>query len=203
MKQKRVMSKKKNFIEKQYSESWKFIKESKDFIYIAVLIFFITAVFAFVFPIPQALAEKLLEILREIARQTEGLSQSELMKFIFLNNVESSFFGMIFGAILGIFSVIGALFNGFLLGFVAKLVFNSEQGILALWRLFPHGIFELPAIFISLGLGIKFGTFIFQKKKLKAFLDYFWNCLRVFIFVVIPLLFIAAIIEGVLISLVG
>ena len=34
-----------------------------------------------------------------------------------------------------------------------------------LFRLLPHGIFELPAIFISLGLGLRFGMFIFQKEK--------------------------------------
>jgi len=67
---------------------------------------------------------------------------------------------------------------------------------LTLWKLFPHGIFELPAVFISLALGMKLGTFIFQKKKMNSFKDYLWNSFRIFIFVVIPLLVIAAFIEG-------
>jgi uncharacterized membrane protein SpoIIM required for sporulation len=50
-------------------------------------------------------------------------------------------------------------------------------------------------------MGIKFGTFIFQKKKMESFEKFFINSLRVFIFVVLPLLFIAAIIEGGLIFL--
>ena len=72
---------------------------------------------------------------------------------------------------------------------------------MVLWRIFPHGIFELPAVFISLGLGLKLGTFIFQRNKLKAFAEFFWNSLRVFLFIVLPLLIIAAIIEGSLIFL--
>jgi len=57
----------------------------------------------------------------------------------------------------------------------------------------------LPAIFLSFGLGIKLGTFILQKKKIESFKDYFLNSLRVFFFVILPLLIVAAIIEGVLI----
>jgi len=39
------------------------------------------------------------------------------------------------------------------------------EGYGILWRLVPHGIFELPAVFISLGLGIKLGTFIFREYR--------------------------------------
>ena len=40
--------------------------------------------------------------------------------------------------------------------------------------------------------------FVFQKNKLKSFRNYFSNCLRVFLLIVLPLLVIAAIIEGLL-----
>jgi len=72
-----------------------------------------------------------------------------------------------------------------------------------LWRILPHGIFELPAVFIALGMGLKFGGFIFQKEKIKSLREYFWNSLRVFLFVVLPLLIIAGIIEGTLIFFSG
>ena len=91
-----------------------------------------------------------------------------------------------------------AVINGYLLGFVASIAVNSN-GIGSLWRILPYGIFELPAVFISLGLGLKFGTFLRQKNKGKYFKDYFWNCIRIFILIVIPLLIIAGIIEGTLI----
>lgn len=70
--------------------------------------------------------------------------------------MESSFLGVILGLVLGIFPIIFAIVNGYVLGFVASITVESE-GLFVLWRLLPHGIFELPAIFISLGLGLKFG----------------------------------------------
>ncbi len=130
------------------------------------------------------------------------MSQGELIKFIFLNNLQSSFYGMIFGVLLGIFPMIAAIANGYLLGFVASISVENG-GFLVLWRLLPHGIFELPAVFISLGLGLKFGMFIFQKRKLESFREYFFNSLRVFFLIIIPLLIIAGIIEGSFMSMGG
>ena len=126
------------------------------------------------------------------------MSQLELIWFLFSNNLEVSFIGMISGVFLGIFSVIFAISNGFFLG-IASALTVQEKGYLILLNLLPHGIFELPAIFISLGLGLKLGSFIFKKQKKQCFENYFWNCLRVFFFIVVPLLIIAAIIEGLLV----
>ena len=130
------------------------------------------------------------------------MSQGELINFILLNNLQSSFFGMIFGVLLGILPVIVIIANGYLLGFVASISIEAE-GVLILWRLLPHGVFELPAVFISLGLGLKLGTFIFQKEKIQSLKKYFWNSLRIFLFIVLPLLIIAAIIEGSLMFMSG
>src|SRR3989344_2332310 len=104
--------------------------------------------------------------------------------------------------IFGILPLLSIIANGYLVGFVSSMAVQ-EAGFNSLWRLFPHGIFELPAVFISFGLGIKFGTFIFKKNKKDAFKEYLINCLRVFIFVIIPLLIIAAIIESSLIIFLG
>jgi stage II sporulation protein M len=122
------------------------------------------------------------------------------IEFIFFNNIQSSFIGMLFGIILGIFPVIAAVANGYLLGFVAETT-AEEAGIFILWRIFPHGIFELPALFISLGLGLKIGTFIFKKNKLKTLAIYLLKSIKVFFYIVVPLLIIAALIEGSLIFL--
>ena len=73
----------------------------------------------------------------------------------------------------------------------------SLEGILTLWKLFPHGIFEIPAVIISLGLGLRLGiTLMFKTKKFKK---ESFSSLLVFLLVVTPLLIIAAIIEGFLV----
>lgn len=185
----------KDFFKENYIQSWKYIRESKHFIYSVIILFLFFFLLGLFFPAPENVSAYIMEFIEELLRNTEGMSQGELIRFIFFNNIQGSFFGMIFGVFLGIFPLMSVIVNGYLLGFVvAKSV--QSQGILIIWRLFPHGIFEIPALFLSLGLGLRVGAFIFQKKKLKSLQKYLLESLRVFLFVVIPLLIIAAIIEG-------
>ena len=192
---------KNNFsLRNKYEESWNYVKESRNFIYFVMGLFFVFALIGFFVPAPEIVSEEILKFLEELLEKTQGMSQLELILFILINNAQTSFFGMLFGVIFGIIPLISMIGNGYVLGFVSSIAVG-EHSISVLLRLLPHGIFELPAIFISLGLGIKFGTFIFQKNKIESFREYFWNSLKVFIYIVIPLLIIAAIIEGSLIAL--
>lgn len=192
---------KKNFsLKKEYRDSWDYIKDSRNFIYITIGIFLIFCLIGFFIPAPDFLMEQILDFVRELLEKTQGMSQMELIQFIFFNNLKSSFFGMIFGIALGIFPLFSSIINGYILGFVASMTVEGE-GLSVLWRLLPHGIFELPAVFISLGLGLKLGTFVFYEKKLETFKEFFWSSLRVFLFIIIPLLILAGIIEGSLVFL--
>jgi len=193
----------KNFdLKEEYKNSWNYLKESKNFIYIIIIIFFVFVLIGFFIPAPDFLTEQILKFIEELIGKTQGMSQWDLIKFIFLNNLQSSFYGVVFGVLLGIFPIVAAIANGYLLGFVSSITVENS-GFLVLLRLLPHGIFELPAVFISLGLGLKFGTFVFQEKKLDSFKEYFLNSLKVFFLIVIPLLIIAGIIEGSLIFIIG
>jgi stage II sporulation protein M len=190
----KMKNKKFNF-KNQYEKSWKHIKESKNFIYFSILIFLVFSLIGFFFPAPESLQTTIFEFLEKLIQLTSEMSPSELIIYIFFNNLQSSFFGMVFGFILGIFPLISLVANGYLLGFVSALSVNAE-GFSILWRLIPHGIFELPALFVSLGLGLRIGSFILKKNKWKFLKLYFIESLRVFLFVVLPLLLIAALIEG-------
>lgn len=190
----------KSFLKEQYKKSWNFIKESKQYILASVFIFLFFSLLGFFIPIPEPLKKTITEMLKNILGQVQDLSWFGMIRFIFLNNFQSSFLGMCLGVFLGFFPVIIAMINGYILGFVASLAVSSG-GISSLWRIFPHGIFELPAVFISLGLGIKLSTFIFKKNKFESLSGLIWESFRVFLFVVLPLLIIAATIEGSLIFL--
>ena len=187
-------------LEDQYKKSWSYLKESKDFIYSVIIIFVVFSIVGFFIPIPDVLVEKIFEYLKGILEQVQGMSQFELTEFIFWNNFKASIFGMFLGILFGIFPVVLAVSNGFLLGFVASLSVSVE-GIFSLWRLLPHGIIELTAVFISLGLGLRLGVSLLKRDKNRSLKSYFVDSIRVFIFVVIPLLLIAAIIEAFFISI--
>jgi stage II sporulation protein M len=188
-----------NFFSENYSKSWEYIKESKNFIWAAVIIFFAAVIIGFLFQ-PPSVINIILDYIKKVLAETEGISSYKLVSFIFFNNLQIGFMGLIYGFVLGIFPVLSIFANGYVVGYVTSFAISSA-GAGSLLNLLPHGIFELPAIFISFGMGIKFGTFIFYKEKMKYFGKFFIDSLRVFVFVVLPLLIIAAIIEGSLISL--
>ncbi len=208
MKKKESKKKEEFNLRKEYKKCWEYIKDSKNFIYNVIIIFFALALIGFFFQdminlffrnfFDINLNQNILDYLNAIAAQIQGMSQLELISFIISNNLKSTFFSIFLGTIFGILPVLGAISNGYLLGFVSSISVLGE-GIDSLWKLFPHGIFELPAVFISLGLGLKLGMFIFQKNKLKSFKNYLINSLKVFLLIVVPLLIIAGIIEGILI----
>lgn len=197
---KKRKNKKDNFFAANYKICWSYIVESRKFIFAIIGIFFALALIGFLVPVPSQFHDWLVSYIKEIVKETSGLSEINLISFIFFNNAKTSFFGIIFGILLGIFPVLISAFNGYVLGFVSRLSVNAD-GFLVLWRLLPHGIFELPAVFISMGIGTKLGFVLIKGKK--NFKENFYNALRTFIFIVIPLLIIAAIIEGSLIYFFG
>jgi len=188
-----------NFV-KEYKLAFDFLKKSKEFIYLVIGLFLFFGLVGFFVPVPEVIRVQIIEMIKNLLAQTEGLNAFELVKFIFLNNFSSSFFSIFFGVFFGILPFFSIIFNGYILGFVCSLSVR-EAGIFSLWKLFPHGIFEIPAIFISFALGIKFGTFLFWRKKKDSFSKLFWEIVRVFILIVIPLLIVAAVIEGNLVFL--
>ena len=200
MKRKKKKEKKNFNILNEYKESWKYIKESKKFIYLVAGIFLLFLLIGFFIPTPEFLYDEIMKFLKGLLTETQNMSQLDLIGFIISNNVQSTFLSIILGMFLGVFPLVSIVSNGYMLGFVSSISINNS-GLLSLFRILPHGIFEIPAIFISLGLGLKTGMFIFHKDKIKTFRDYFFNSLRVFLLIVVPLLILAGIIEGTLMFL--
>ena len=184
----------------QFKEATSYIRESKQFIFISLILFVLGIFIGVLFQ--NELAVMINEILKDLLNKTSGLNTFEMTFFILQNNLQSSFLSMLGGIFLGIFPIISDFTNGIILGYVLSK--SSEvAGIASWWRILPHGIFELPAIFISFGLGIKLGFsfFINRKHRVAEFKRRFYNSINVFLVIIVPLLIVAAIIEGILIGL--
>lgn len=173
----------------------RYLKESKGYIYAISLVFLAGILAGFIFYGQFSFLE---EILKELMLKIRGLGLWETIGFILQNNAQSAFLGLFLGILLGIFPVINTISNGIILGYVMKGVFISG-GISEFWKILPHGVFELPAIIISLALGLKLGMFVFSKKRKEELLERLKNSFFIFIFIVLPLLIVAAIVEGILI----
>lgn len=167
----------KDKIQNYFHSSVKYFKELKVYLIIVVILFFLSAFIGyndligkFSPELSNDIGTEVMKQINEIIQQTEGMNAIELIGFIMTNNIKTSFFGAVFGIFFGILPVFILLFNGYILGFVAENVVNNPingLGILVLWKLFPHGIFEIPAVLISIALGIKMGLFPFYLKDKK------------------------------------
>ena len=186
-------------LNRQFKDSLNYVKDSMGYIYFA---FFMFLLFVFLgFYLNKNLG--FIDIfLKELINRVSGLNLIELILFILQNNIQASFYGLIFGVFFAIFPLLDIAVNGIFVGYVLAKV-EEIGGIYQIWRLFPHGIFELPAVFISLGLGLKLGMFVFSKKPMGELKKRVLGSLNSFLFIVVPLLVIAASIEGALIFFSG
>jgi uncharacterized membrane protein SpoIIM required for sporulation/ABC-type transport system involved in multi-copper enzyme maturation permease subunit len=132
-----------------------------------------------------------------------GLLPSFNTRAIFTNNVRSlagaGLLGLFsFGSLALILLLIPMAIIGFFAGEIWTMGANPLQFLLAF--ILPHGIFELPAAILATALALQMGASLISPRGnltagqslLAAFADF----VRAFVFVVIPVLFVAAYIEA-------
>jgi len=180
----------------EYRKCFLYIKSLKNY-YIVLLGLFLAALVA-AFAYPQPFQETLTKYITEILKQTENLGIFGMFLFLFKNNISTAFFGIVLGIGFGLFPLMSSIMNGYVLGFVLRKS-ADVQGLGVAWKILPHGIFELPAFFLSISIGLKLGMFMLAKKKREYLAENIENGFRVFLWVIFPLLIIAGVIETALI----
>lgn len=130
-------------------------------------------------------------------RDKQGLA---LIFLILSQNVTAAFLSFWLGTVLCVVPLFSAFSNGLILGAVIQRA-SSSSLMEALLRLLPHGVFELPAMHIAWALGIWRGMWLLERGKLEGYRERAGKSYCVFFGLVIPLLVVAAAIEGTLISI--
>ena len=187
-------------LSEQFREAFGYIRDCRREISFVVLLFILGWIFGSFFA---SYLGFLNEFLERIVAQTQGMNGYQLGLFILQNNLNSSFWTVLLGSALGIIPILSTFFNGVVVGYVVESVSAIEgMGFFSLvFMLLPHGVFELPAVFISFGMGLRLGLSLFSKNPLDDFGYRLGQSANVLLFVVLPLLIIAAIIETLLIFL--
>lgn len=133
----------------------------------------------------------------------KGMDLDTISAFaLFKNNTLACLYCILQGCIPFFYlDVFAFLINSASLGIIGAVYTTTNMSLLVLAAgLIPHGIFELPAIFISLAMGFKtcslFGKRITGKIESLDVKGYMFNVFRVFVWIVIPLLLVAAVIEA-------
>jgi len=143
--------------------------------------------------LPDNISGKLLEILKSYLGKI-----SFSFWGIFLNNFTAATIIFLGGLIFALPSMISCYSNFVILGVTFK-IFLKSAGLLKFFAsILPHGIFEIPAIFIAFVLSLNIASQIIRSIlsiESPGFLEVFKRSFLVFIKVVIPMLVIAALIE--------
>lgn len=186
--------------------------DNKRFFLAASLLFFGGMVLGYVQsaalePMVTQLMKQLEEIIKRI--QENGGGPAATFWAIFSNNVASALMMMAMGVFFGLFPIIGMLTNGVLLGYVFSTY--STLGI-SPWLIFaagilPHGIFELSAVFLAAGFGMRLGGLVlrsigllYQPGKAGLVKNAWYDTLKQFpaaVLSVIVMLFVAGVVESV------
>lgn len=138
----------------------------------------------------------------ELFKKTFGwitqLSPFGRMLEIFKNNATNSLLALVLGIGFGFIPIFIIAVNGLFLGMIAE-VFSTEKGILfVLAAILPHGIIELPMVFLSAAIGLRLGYEVYRllKGERTNLKQEFVQGLWFFLVRILPLLFVAAIIES-------
>ncbi len=141
----------------------------------------------------------LLEELEGLAAEIKSRDFIGTVLFIFLNNLKAASVAVVTGPLFGIIPVLQTVANGVIIGVVVQRAAETAGVLMTMLALLPHGIFEIPAMLISWGLGLWLGLWPFNKNNIK-FRTRVSMAARAWLRYVVPLLAAAALIEGALIS---
>jgi stage II sporulation protein M len=174
-----------------------YLRSISSFVALSVFIFALTSVMGYwTAALDPDIASKWmaeLDALRWILEQPPLI----IMIIIFLKNLLASATALLLGLGLGLIPLLILTSNGFLLGVVAYSAVQKSGPIFLAAGIMPHGIFELPAVLVSISLGFRLGyllalTLAREKADLsgetKTAIRFLWRYIT-------PLLFLAAVIE--------
>ena len=117
---------------------------------------------------------------------------------IFLNNAIKSFLVILLG-VLVIVPTMFIMFNGYILGIVMCESARIEGPLYIAAAILPHGIIELPMVFVSAALGTRIGMMVLLRISGKIPTEEILSTLKWSISFyfrwILPLLFVAAVIE--------
>jgi stage II sporulation protein M len=178
-------------IKNTYKNVFADIQTKKYFLVFTIFIFSLACALS-VFNPPE-LRGILLEMVNAIRMLSQDLQTRSLLYVIvkiFTHNAIASFIALFSGALLSLIPLSMVIANGYVIGSVV-IPRLSKVGLLI-----PHGVFELPAFVLACSYGIWLGLWPFTRGRIETVKHRLKQCAAIYFCVVVPLLIIAAAIEG-------
>ena len=193
-----------HFIGRQYKETWRFIGKDLRWIFLGTIVFFIafivlTDLFFNNHP------EEMQQVIDTFSATVEEISPDGEISapHLFLNNLRACAVAVLLGLIPFLFvTALTLIANAAVMGAVGAMYGMTGRSVAVMYLagILPHGIFELPAILLSISMGLYICYCLVKRicegrynrgivKKALA------NSLRTFLCLIVPLLAVAALIE--------
>jgi stage II sporulation protein M len=145
------------------------------------------------------LADRFIENLAAFVKHFSGMPRWRLAIAIFLNNSVKTLIAILSGSLLGIVPAVFLLANGAALGVAFSVSIQTRGVWSSLASVVPHGVIELPAVFLGTSIGLYLGGHALKKLRKgseTAMRGEILRALRFFCAVILPLLLLAALMEA-------
>lgn len=145
------------------------------------------------------MTDSLEESLQAFIKQFRGLPKLKLAAAIFLNNSVKTLAVILLGIFFGLVPALFLIANGAALAVVLSLSAQSRGIWLSLLAIVPHGVLELPAVFLGTAIGLMMGASLTRKITAKSEIRIgaeISQAFRFFAIVIVPLLLAAALVEA-------
>jgi stage II sporulation protein M len=150
------------------------------------------------FVAPPSIRQPVNEAFQVFVDQYRDRSGGSLFFFILLHNVMASLLLVGSGLLFGIIPTLAICSNGFILGVVYRQGAEMFGYTKAALQVFPHGVFEIPALLFASSYGLWLGMSVLRRirRKENTLLRFhIEHAFRRYFAVVFPLLIVAAAIE--------
>jgi stage II sporulation protein M len=150
-----------------------------------------------VYRIP-GLADHFANTLGEFVKMFSAMPRWKLAAAIFVNNSLKTLMAILLGTALGIVPGIFLLANGVALGVALSLSLQARGLWLSVFSILPHGVLELPAVFLGTSIGLMLGTQALMQLIGRSTAPLRVEIVHGFKFyctVIVPLLILAALVE--------
>lgn len=185
-------------------KTWQVLLGNRGYIGLSCGLFAIGLLFGAMFTeqfeeLIQAAMENLKDLMEQVQEKNDPKYTSLL---IFWNNFKAAILMLAVGTLFSVWTMLMLLINGVVVGAVVAMT-SGQMTVsvldMVVFGLVPHGIFELPAIFIASAFGIKLGRVLIwplkDKTRWRSYLFVWREVARIF-WVLVLLLVVAAAIEG-------
>jgi stage II sporulation protein M len=179
-------------------QALQYLKDLRKEIGIVSLLFLLSAAIGYVVAImhPEVVMQSL-EELEGLVDLLKNLSPLEIMFLIFLNNSIKSLFVLVLGVFFGVVPLLFIAYNGYFLGIFSHKILMEQSLLYLAGGLLPHGIIEIPMVVISAAVGIRLGLKVIAafKGESVSLKEEMLTGIKFFFYWIMPLLFIAAVVE--------